>query len=328
MACRSGSAEPVRGAVLHVKDLSGNFDWPKLAHEAGINTLATHVFPEDVIPFMRSDKGRRFMDGCEKYGIAVEHEMHAIEYLLPRSLFDSNPELFRLDGKGVRQRKSNGCFTNPKTLEIVAEKAVEVARICRPTTGRYYYWLSDFGPTCQCPDCRALTPTEQAVMVENAVLAALRREVDPRATLSHLAYERLAGVPEKVRPHEGLFLEFAPVIRYRRNANVYKRDDLVEGCDHLERLDRLLKVFPAETAQVLEYWLDESLYCYYKKPLKRLPWDAERTRADIAAYARRGIRNFTTFAVWINDDYVREFGHASTHCVGEYARLLREGVRQ
>ena len=319
-----GRACGVHGAVLHVKDLSGVLDWPKLAHEVGIDTLATHVFPEDVIPFMQSEKGRKFVEDCARYGIGVEHEMHAIEYLLPRSLFDTRPELFRLDEKGVRQRKSNGCFTNPETLKIVASRAVEVARICRSTTGRYFYWLSDFGPTCQCPECRRLSPPDQAVLVENAIVEALRKEIDPCATLSHLAYERLMPPPQKVKPHEALFLEYAPVLRYRRNSNVYNREDLVEGGDHLQRLDALLKVFPAESAQVLEYWLDESLYCYYRKPLKRLPWDRDRTRADIAAYARRGIRNFTTFAVWLNAEYTETFGEESLDCVGEYAKLLEE----
>lgn len=324
--CRlfGGGPDSVRGAVLHVKDLTPESGWPRRAAEAGLNTIATHVFPEDVIPFLKSENGRRFTDECRRYGLAVEHEMHAIEYLLPRDLFDRNPELFRLDEKGVRQRKSNGCFTNPRTLEIIAERAVELSRLCPPTTGRYFYWLSDFGPTCRCERCRRYTPAEQGVIVENAIVSAIRREIDPHATLSHLAYAQLMTVPEKVKPHEGLFLEFAPVNRWRRNANIYKREDLPEGCDHLARLDALLKLFPADTAQVLEYWLDESLYCYYKKPLKKLPWDAERTHADVAAYRRRGIRRFTNFAVWLNAEYEKTHGCGSLACVKEYGDILKE----
>ena len=318
---------PVRGLVLNVRDLRGNLDWPRLAHESHVNTLATHFAPADVMPFIQSDFGRRFLDGCAKYGIQVEHELHALDYLLPRELFEKNPELFRMDEKGVRQKKSNGCFGNPRTLEIVAEKAVEVARVCRSSTGRYYYWMSDCAPACKCPKCRGLSHSDQAVLVENAIVKALRREIDPKATLSHLAYERGTAVPRQVKPHEGLFLEFAPIFRWRRNHGPFNREDLPEGCDHLQQLDALLELFPASTAQVLEYWLDESLYCYYKKPLLKLVWDEDRTRRDIEAYARRGIRNYTTFACMIDDDYVREFGRESLDCFGAYGRLLETHVK-
>ena len=318
---------PVRGLVLNVRDLRGKLDWPKLAHESNINTLATHFAPADVMPFIQSDFGRRFLEGCAKYDIHVEHELHALDYLLPRDLFAKNPELFRMDEKGIRQQKSNGCFSNPQTLEIVAEKAVEVAKVCKSTTGRYYYWMSDCAPACQCPKCRGLTHSDQAVLVENVIVKALRREIDPKAMLSHLAYERGTAVPQNVKPHEGLFLEFAPVFRWRRNHGPFNREDLPEGCDHLQQLDDLLKLFPASTAQVLEYWLDESLYCYYKKPLRPLVWEEERTRKDVEAYAKRGIRNFTMFACMIDDDYVKEFGMDSLKCFAAYGKLLQNCVR-
>ena len=57
---------PVRGLVLNVRDLRGKLDWPKLAHESNINTLATHFAPADVMPFIQSDFGRRFLEGCAK----------------------------------------------------------------------------------------------------------------------------------------------------------------------------------------------------------------------------------------------------------------------
>ena len=100
----------VRGLVLSAKDLSGNLDWPKIAHEAGVGTLATHIGPKDVIPFLKGEKGRRFVDGCRKYGLALEHELHAIEYLLPRELFATEPELFRMDTNGVRTADANCRF--------------------------------------------------------------------------------------------------------------------------------------------------------------------------------------------------------------------------
>ncbi len=311
-----------RGVVVSAKDLSGDFDWPRLAYEAGLTTIGTHVGPEDVMPFMQSKAGGRFYEGCAKYGIAIEHELHAMDYLLPRSMFDREPELFRMNADGVRVRDANCCAPNPRTLEIVARRAVEVAKVCTTTTGRYHFWLSDSDRMCMCPECRELSGAEQALLVENAILAALRREVEPFAMLSHLAYTVTLDVPKAVLPDPGIFLEFAP---FRRWGGVRKREPLVEGGKWLARLDALLKVFPAAEAQVLEYWLDESLFCGWKRPLVRIPWNAEKTRADIAAYARRGIRHFTTFAVSVGDGYVKEFGADSLGCVKEYGELLAQG---
>ena len=47
-------------------------------------------------------------------------------------------------------------------------------------------------------------------------------------------------------------------------------------------------------------------------------------RDEIAAYRKRGIRNITTFAVNVDDDYIADFGLDSLACVYEYGRLLSE----
>ena len=49
-----------------------------------------------------------------------------------------------------------------------------------------------------------------------------------------------------------------------------------------------------------------------------------KTRTEVAAYAKRGIRHFTTFAVSVDDDYVKDFGTDSLFCVKEYGRILKE----
>ena len=41
------------------------------------------------------------------------------------------------------------------------------------------------------------------------------------------------------------------------------------------------------------------------------------------ALQERGICHFTTFAVYVVDDYVNDFGAAALDCVREYGQLLR-----
>ena len=316
------AARPTHGAVVRARDLEGSFDWPKLAHESGLTTLATHIGPEDVMPFLRSERGKKFLDECLRHGLEVEHELHAMDYLLPRELFSKEPELFRMDANGRRTPKYNCCTSNPRALEIIASRAVEVAKVCRPTTGRYFFWLSDNGNLCNCPKCRAMSGADQAIAVENAIVRALRAEIDSRATLAHLAYQVTMETPTQ-KPHPGIFLEYAPIRRWREGDTV-DRKDLTPGSRFVSRLVELLKVFPVETAQVLEYWIDASLFCGWKKPLVRIPWDAERTRADVMAYRRLGIRHVTSFAVDVSDDYLSAFGPSSVEVVREYGSILAE----
>jgi len=317
----SRNAAATRGVVVSARDLSGAFDWPRLAHEAGLTTIATHIGPRDVMPFIMSGRGERFLDACARYGLQVEHELHAIDWLLPRDMFASDPSFFRMNAKGERTPDSNCCPSNPFAIEVIACRAVEAARICRSTTGRHFFWMTDNGEKCNCRKCKGLSGAEQAVIVENAIVRALRAEIDPNATLAHLAYQFTMDPPRLVKPDPALFLEFAPIERWRAKG-VQRREPLAEGGPWLEKLDRLLEVFPSATAQALEYWLDASLFSKWQKPLARIPWDAARTRDEIAAYRKRGIRHFTTFAVNVDDDYVADFGADSLACVREYGGLL------
>ena len=317
----SRNAAATRGVVVSARDLSGAFDWPRLAHDAGLTTIATHIGPRDVMPFIMSGRGERFLDACARYGLQVEHELHAIDWLLPREMFASDPSFFRMNAKGERTPDSNCCPSNPFAIEVIACRAVEAARICRSTTGRHFFWMTDNGEKCNCRKCKGLSGAEQAVIVENAIVRALRAEIDPNATLAHLAYQFTMDPPRLVKPDPALFLEFAPIERWRAKG-MQRREPLADGGPWLEKLDRLLEVFPSATAQALEYWLDASLFSKWQKPLAKIPWDATRTRDEIAAYRKRGIRHFTTFAVNVDDDYAADFGADSLACVREYGRLL------
>ncbi len=88
----------------------------------------------------------------------------------------------------------------------------------------------------------------------------------------------------------------------------------------LDFLDANLEVFARDTAQVLEYWLDVSLHSNWTRPAKQLPWAPAVFRSDLETYAKRGIRHITSFAAWIDGDYVKRFGHPKF--VSEYGNGL------
>ena len=302
-----------RGVVLAVEDLS-TVDWPKKASESGINTIATHITPSQVAEFIQSPKGQQFLSQCKDLGIEVEHELHAMNDLLPRALFTEDSTMFRMNKEGRRVADYNLCVHSEKALNIASDNAVKYARILTPTTGRYFYWIDDNMPMCHCEECGQYSDSEQALILENHMISRLRK-FDPKATLAHLAYGNTLEAPRKVKPEPGIFLEFAPIQRSftqpmsDHEAKVIKlTDQAAKTHGHLLRmLDENLEVFGKENAQVLEYWLDVSLFSGWRKPAKELPWNPEVFKDDIEVYADRGIRNITTFAVYIDSAYLETY---------------------
>ena len=296
-----------RGVVLIPEDLTLK-DWPERAKRAGLSTIGIHHqnSPRAVVRWVKSEMGQGFLEQCGKLGLHVEYELHAMKELLPRNLFEKNPELFRMNEKGERMPDANCCVHSNRALEIICENAVDIARTLRPTTGRYFYWGDDGQPWCQCPKCRGLLPSEQALVIENRVCQALRNP-DPKAQVAHLAYSNTLSPPKQIRPAEGVFLEYAPISR--RYDLAYERQRGPKDRDGPPALDANLEVFPRHTAQVLEYWLDVSRFSGWRRPAVKLPWNKEVFLADLETYRKRGIRHITSFAVWIDAEYQQRFGN-------------------
>jgi hypothetical protein len=312
-----------RGVVVVVRDLE-TLDWPALAKRCGLTTIGTHITPREIAAFVQTEKGQRFLRDCRRHGIQVEHELHAMHDLLPRERFDTDPTLFPMDEKGNRVRGYNLCVHSKAALEIVAENAARYTRLLPSTTGRYFYWPDDAQPMCRCPNCRGLSDSDQALILNNRLLAAIR-QVDARATLAHLAYARTLPPPSRVKPVKGVFLEFAPIERVYDRPFADRQEKGRQGRTHGELLDFLdanLAVFGSAAAQTLEYWLDASRFSGWRRDrVVKIPWNRAVYLQDVDLYAKRGIRHVTNFAAWVDGDYVKRFG---TPPVDEYADgLLR-----
>jgi len=301
---RSAPRFATRGVVLIPEDLTLR-DWPDRVKQSRLTTVALHhgrsVF--EVIKFVTSNAGQEFLSRSRRLGLEIEYELHAMNELLPRWMFEKNKSLFRMNEKGERAPDWNLCVHSAQALEVVAENAVAIARLLRPTTGRYFYWGDDGRPGCRCKECRELSDSEQALVMENCMAKALRRH-DSRAQLAHLAYSTTLAAPRQVKPEPGVFLEYAPIAR--RYDIPYTEQ--MEGRDGLANLDENLRVFPATSAQVLEYWLDVSRFSKWKRPSVRLPWRRDVFLDDLETYHQRGIRHVTTFAVYVDADYQQRFG--------------------
>jgi hypothetical protein len=313
---RSGAT---RGVILYPFDLSLS-DWPERAAKAEINTIALHAARRlDVLAdFIRAEAGQNFLAKCQRLNIQVEYELHAMGELLSRELYYQDPTLFRLDESGLRNVDAN-CNPFSKTaLDIIAEKAVEYAKLFRPTTGRYFYWPDDGAKWDYSAAGKELSAADQALLVENHIVKALRKHVDPQATLSHISYHHTLAAPTAVKPEAGMFLEFAPILRdytkslADRSAKTRrphdKHPDPTTNGGYLDILETNLKLFGVESAQVLEYWLDVSMFSRWTRPAVKLPWDQKICEADVAVYRKLGLRHVTSFATYLDADYVKRHG--------------------
>jgi hypothetical protein len=295
-----------RGVVLTPDDLT--LDWPERAAQAGLNTIALHAprAPLALLaPFLQTDEGKGFLARCRGAGLEVEYEVHAMSELLPRSLFDTRPELFRMDAGCTRNPDANLCVHNPDTLAIAGDNARIFARLMPPTSHRYYFWGDDGWDWCRCPCCAPFTDSEQALILENHLVEALRQD-DPLARVAHLAYLNTLPAPASVRPADGVFLEFAPILR-RYDIPFDTPSDPTQR-SHLDALDANLRLFGARDAKALEYWLDDSLFSNWRDPHVKLPFHDDLFLADVATYRARGVHHITSFAVYLYANYVKTWG--------------------
>lgn len=312
----------MRGVVMGWEDARYRdvLDYIEIAKEYGLNTFSIYGANRSSAEWLS------FAKECAENGIHLEFQEHMMSFLLPRSLFTSHPEYFRMNEQGTRVEDANGCPSSEGALKEVYKNAIDIGKRYEPTNNKYYFWLDDGGGVCHCEKCKELNDADQALIFENVIIEALKT-INPDATLAHLCYANTTQPPTKIKPHKDIFLEFAP---FYRDWTHPLSDTWVQGKEgmthakYLKSLQEHLKVFPAETAQVLEYWMDDSLFSGWNpNNLKEVPWDLEGVfLKDLDTYASYGIRYITCYSAYVGPDYVKKFGFPQF--LVDYARELYE----
>ena len=70
--------------------------WVRRVLEGGIGLLGLHPNPKDSSPegiaaWYREEKNLRLLESLRQAGVAIEWEVHALSWLLPRTHFMENP---------------------------------------------------------------------------------------------------------------------------------------------------------------------------------------------------------------------------------------------
>lgn len=317
-----------RGVVVYPSDIIsiGSLKMVEFMREADLNVLGIHTNTlsenlSDLRSFIESSEGQLLFKECEKASISIEFESHALHEILPRELFGSHPEYFRLDRDGVRKSDYNMCFSSEKAYKEIEKNIGEITKWLKPSTHRYFFWTDDVKHSfCSCDSCKRYSESEQALLFENRLLTMLRGK-DTLATLAHLAYGSTYRAPVNLKPSEGIFLEYAPI---NRDYSKPLSDE------HMGNLEKNLQIFPKNTAHILEYWLDASMFSKWdRKNLVKVPWDKNSCDRDVKFYTGLGISSITTFGTWmINRDYLSKYGEEDTHhIVKEYGMILKKNLK-
>ena len=300
------------GMIIHPGELSKK--WIDRLADAGIDTLGIH--PEGggdapktlarLLELLKTPEYRALIDYARSRGLGIEYECHAAGYLMDKSLFDSHPEYFRMNSDGERTPDWNFCVSNPDALSLFAKRAAELALALYGSGKDFYFWMDDGrGIHCNCPKCRALSPSDQQYIALRAAIGEIRRHI-PDARMAYLAYIDTIAPPTFSHSDSGLFLEYAPFEKYTARGE----DREVRIAREKAMIAPLLDYFGKDGAKVLEYWYDNSLFSRWKKPPARFVLDEEAMQRDVREYREMGFARASTFACFLGNDYEELYGEA------------------
>lgn len=182
----------------------------------------------------------------------------------------------------------------------------------------FFLWPADVKLKMAKTDSK-LTMPDVVLMFTNEMAEAVQ-SVRPGSKMSFLAYWSTWGVPQKVAPSDKVFLEIAPMFRCFSHAVDDPKCPINSG-EIFPAIEGLARLFNMSESHILEYWLDASLFGRGKFDglHGRLPQFGEVIRQDLKYYKSKDIKNISTFAVGLNEDYFSKFASPT---IFQYPALL------
>lgn len=272
-----------RWLELHIEDSTAFVDW---MGKQRINRF----MPHRVVPLVALE---RILPMMSERGIEREIGGHIIPELLPRELFDTDPDLFRMNEKGERVPDGNLCPSNERALNIVAQNALEMA--LQSHSPFLHVWGADLvaGGWCHCSRCNAYTPQQQYLRVCEAIARAIR-EARLTTDVDYIAYHDTLQPDFGRTVNEPLYFLYAP--RERCYAHPLDESDCIINQHYYDALKALQEAFNGR-GYIFEYYGDALLFGSLMVPLSNV------IVRDLRAYHRMGVRSimcltFGSFSWW------------------------------
>lgn len=277
--------------TIGIHPIGGAKSHEHLAHEL------KHIYP--------TKEFRNLIDYARGKGLEIEYSLHALSYLLPRSLFDTHPEYFRMNENGERTNDFNFCPSSEEALTYVCDRAEELVEQLYGSNENYYLWLDDVNDKrCYCDKCKNMSGSDQNLAVMNAIIKKLRVK-KPKAKLAYLAYYHTEEPPKTVQPADGIFLEYAPFTRdMRKSAQLVPQESK-------DNIRKLIAYFGKKDSWALEYWYDNSYFSRRANDamVEFFPLN-DVIPYDIQYYLDFGFENISAFACFLGEEYEKLYGEA------------------
>jgi len=230
---------------------------------------------------------------ADELGFRFEYGGHGLSECLPRELFKTAPELFRMlqpdDFGGQRRPDSNMCISHPRAQAIVASNYV--AKV-RPLAEKGIYavhaWADDLPGSgwCMCPRCRAMEATDQSQLAMNVEARAVRA-AGLNVRVPALAYHDTAYPSEQVEPDPLCFFLFAP--RERCWAHALNDPKCALNAYYLKGLEGYARRYAKNTdAHTFEYYTDTMLTRGHAS------YQPDLLIGDADAYEKNGVASWMT----------------------------------
>ena len=258
-----------------------------------IKTIGLHFNPyrstiEDYFDFI--DNNRQTIDHLEGENINVEFVFHALNYLLPRKLFENNVNLFRNNKDGIRVSDFNCCPSSKEALDIISDNAFKLANYLKQKSNNYYFWLDDDlanDTRCYCHNCQKLSLQNQNLLIYQAILKGLKK-YNNQAKISYLVYgdEKI-----DIELNDDYFISYAPFKR-RHDLPILSK----ENNKYRQELENLINNCQ-KNIEVIEYFLSFDFKGFLN--------NQERVINDLDYYKTKNIFALSTFVV-VNQDVSSE----------------------
>ncbi len=218
----------------------------------------------------------------QKRGISLELGGHYLPHFIPREMFAEHPEWFRVVD-GARTNDTNLCPSSREAMEYLQERVRQYVR-AMPEADVYNVWADDTAEDastwCACEACHGYSPSDQNLLVMNAMARAVR-DIKPGAKIVHIAYHETIAPPEKVEPDPDVVMMWAP--RERCYAHALDDPNCAKNRQHARWLEALVKVFDPGQAEVFEYYPDQVVFNHM------MPALADTIAGDARYYKSLGI---------------------------------------
>lgn len=166
------------------------------------------------------------------------------------------------------------------------------------TMRQFFLWPDDENlPDCSSPQFRDYRVSDLTLNFSNEMNKLLQSR-RPGAEFAFISYLRTWDPPRHVKPDPGVTLEWAPMNQSLGQA--LNDPNSPVNARMRNQLEQYLKLFPASTAQVLGYWLDDTLTS--RTDLGHLLFRPSALQQELRYYRSLGIANVTSFGIFAKKD--------------------------